>query len=425
MLPPPLASARARWLLTFALALLAFGAGHAMWRAPGVFPLRSADFWASTGFVVGGWSLVAIAAFAAGRGLRLLLGAAVVAPAGVLLGVGLAGRALFPFVPARFWAGLVLMGGVWLLGFSRTLRSFRGTQRGLVWLGLLAGLPWGMVWVGAQVPPPSGTHPALRELPPPSTAPVPGEVTWRGQAVETACGRARLEVRPFLTFKDSSRDGFWPGVSPTPWEGPPPLSGPGRRAALEVHRDGDALTLDAATELPFAVHAHLNAFAEVSIEGLARPAVRFVALGSGAFEFLPFDYPHGRPAHFAYLSAAGELVVARGADAEKGPFTTLAHGAFPEPGPLTLELLDGDQAVCRVTFLDFAAQADRTLSPTAGEGVATNVVQFGLAPSGEGSAVLHLSLAETGIGAGRAAVTHAAGVYRNRVVLAPAEESRR
>jgi hypothetical protein len=237
--------------------------------------------------------------------------------------------------------------------------------------------------------------------------------------VRVPCGAATLVIWPLLTFTYSSRDGFWPGVAPTGFEGTPGREGRGRRASLFLETLDSGVRLEAATELPLPVHSHLNHFTELVLEGVKAPTLRFPAAGPEAYEALPFDYPLGAPVRFATFLQGGELLVAQATSAEKGPFTTLARGPLARGAPLVVELLEGAARLCSVTFLDFTAQADVTTSPAAGEGIPVNVVQFGIPPGGAGLPVLHLSLGETGIGAGRDTVTHAAGVYANRLLVTP------
>ncbi|MEW5743662.1 MAG: hypothetical protein AB1938_32420 [Myxococcota bacterium] len=239
------------------------------------------------------------------------------------------------------------------------------------------------------------------------TAPFAEPADGGASVVTTPCGPAHLEISATLTFQDSSRDGFWPLFSrPEPQHG--------RRALASRPFDG-GVEVEALTELPRAVYSHLNTFAEVRVRGLRTPALRFSATGDIVVPSTVFDYPKGRPAHFAFRTAAGDFVVARGADAEKGPFTTLARGRLSSEEALTVTVLEGEQPLCDLTFLDFAAQADTSLSPTAGEGISVNVVQFGRPAKQPDVTVLHLSLAETGIGSGLDAVGHAPGVYVNRL----------
>jgi hypothetical protein len=61
-----------------------------------------------------------------------------------------------------------------------------------------------------------------------------------------------------------------------------------------------------------------------------------------------------------------------------------------------------------LTFLDFATQADTTSeSPTSGEGVPLNVIQYGLGGRPR----------RDSIGAGLETIRHTAGTSRNRVIL--------
>ncbi len=401
------------------LGFLAAAATGAMWRSPGVFPVSSAAFWSSTGLVGATWLLVGVAALAALLPRPALLLAAWWAPAGVLLGLSIAGRVFFPATTPRLWAGGALLGILWALTAVRTFRARSPGGRALAVVGLLLGVPWGVTWATARRPGLPGTRPALATLPAPAVQePVPG-VTLHGAHVQLPCGAATLELHPLLTFLDSSRDGFWPGVAPTAFEGTPALEGPRRRASLHVSAVDAGVLLEAATELPVPVHSHLNRFTALWLDGVAQPGVRFAAMGPEVFSLEPFDYPRGRPARFAAWHTTGELRVAQARDAEKGPFTTLARGPLPSGGPLTLELFDGPRHLCTLSFLDFTAQADGSPSPTAGEGVPVNVVQFGVPARAGARPAVHLSLAETGIGAGRDTVTHAPGVYRNRVLVSP------
>jgi len=263
------------------------------------------------------------------------------------------------------------------------------------------------------VPLPPATRPALTTLP----GEVPGDAGTPSE-VEAPCGRARLTIKPLLRFKDASDDGFWPLTrSPTTTRAvePPGLSGPLRNASLEVRQvDERTVHLDAATLVPRVIFSHLNTFTELHLTGLNAPSFRFSPTGLQAFAALPFDYPTGRPAQFATLRPEGTFVVYRCTDAEKGPFIELARGPLASTDPVTLTVLDGEAAQCRITFLDFAAQADVQRSPTAGSNIPVNGLQFGTRGD-EPGVLVFVSLAATGIGRGLETVAHAPGVYRNRI----------
>jgi hypothetical protein len=394
-----------------ALLLLAAAASASLWRPWGVFAFPSLRFFAHTGLVVGAWLLVAFAATAALRRWRRLLAACVAAPAGTFLAAGILGPLVFPASERVLWGGLLAVSGVWLLTAGRWLLGLPTTEAPAALAaaaGLLLGAAEGAVLVLAERPPPAATHPAGGALPPAGG----GE-----KLVELECGAATLEVTPLLTLVSTSRDGFWPGFSARDsLEGPPPPEGPSRRAALSH----GPTSIDATTVLPAGVASHLGSFTDVTVVGALRPAIHFEGTPSEArLGFHVFDYPHGRPAHFAYVRG-GRVHVARGTDAEKGPFVELAEGRLPDDGVLRFTLYDGDAALCTMAFHDFAAQADTTSeSPAAGEGIPPNAIQFGVLARGAGHPFIHLGLAETGIGVGLRTVWHARGTYRNRVEVIP------
>lgn len=383
--------------------LITVGVTSIAWRAPSDFPLTSASFWSSTGVVLASWLLVLLAALAAWRGWTALLVALLLVPGGALLAVGITGRLVFPWSLRLAWAIPFVLGVTWTLGLVRTLRRLEGRAR-LAWAGLLPGALAGVALVLARVPPPAATHPALAQW-----------ADWTGaadlDAVPVPCGHATLELSPLLAFQRTSRDGFFPGLS-----APEPMTG--RRAFTVGPVDG-GVALEARSEVPRAVFSHLNRFAEARVTGLSAPALRFSPTGDARFDVTVFDYPWGRPARFAYRTADGRFVVAEGTSAEKGPFRPLAQARLGATDALTVTLLDGVEPQCALTFFDFARQADTTPSPTAGEGVPVNVVQFGRAAATPDVTWLHLSLAETGIGSGLDAVAHAPGVYVNRVRIEP------
>jgi hypothetical protein len=371
------------------------------WRPWGTFPLGSPRFFAHSGLVLGAWLVVAVASWAVVRGRHWLLTACFTAPAGALLAAAVTGLQTFPDALPVLWGALLAAGALWLLVGRRLVLTAAFSSA--VALGLFLGGAAGVLLILAERPPPPGTRPRGGGLPAPDE--LEGELTL-------SCGAARLRIHPLLLLDATSRDGFWPGFSlADPLEGAPQLAGPGRRAALSHGPD----SVDATTVLPHPVASHLSRFTDVFLEGTTRPGVHFAGTAEGVvFPFEPFDYPKGRPAHFAFVRGA-DLVVARGTDAEKGPFVPLAGGPLPD-GVLRFTLFDGAAPLCTVAFLDFAAQADvDSESPTAGEGVAPNVIQFGLPGQGPARPMLHLSLAETSIGGGLETVRHASGTYRNRI----------
>lgn len=397
------------WLLALSLLALPVAATVILWRPLGVFPPLSLRFWASTGTVLLAWGLALAGAFAAGTGRAALLVGSTVLPAFALQSLGFAGRFVFRDTVPLVWLGPAALGVLWSVAALPLLGTLPSRRRaaGVFVLSALLGTPVGLVQVlGRRPRTPAGTRPLGRQVP---SAPLEAQAprqTW-------SCAGRRLDVLPFLTFESTSRDGFWPRVGPADvLEGPVDAA----LSALRVQRSEAALELEATTELPHAVHSHLNRFLELQLRGFQAPALRLAAVGGAAFPLLPFDYPHGRPAQFATLLADGALLVARGTDAEKGPFVELGRGPVPASGVLEFELLDGSTPVARGSVDGFVAQADLGESPTAGSGIPANVVQFGVPPkqpAGEAVpvGVLHFSLAESGIGEGLDTVTHAAGRY--------------
>jgi hypothetical protein len=411
----------ASWMSVTSLTLCALGASATLWRRPSVFPPTHPLFWATTGTVLAAWLLVAVALAGALVRREALAFVAGLGP-GVLLMVGaLTGRFSFPATDGSFFGIPFVVGVAWLVTTWRAYREVPTRRRLALVAASLVVAPLGVVQVRARVPSPAGTRPLLGELPAASTdAPPPG-VTVSGDGVlRLACGRGALTLSPLLVFQDASDDGFWPlARTPTTQKATerPLLEGPLRRAALAVSSVDGGVLVDAATLVPRPTASHLSRFTDFAVTGLAAPSATFDATGATRLPLLPSDYPKGRPAHFGALTASGDFVVWRATDAEKGPFTELARGPLARGSPLAFTLFDGDAPQCRLSWLDFAAQADVTLSPTAGEGVPVNVVQFGRPASGEGQVLVITSLAATGIGSGLDTVLYAPGVYRNRVLV--------
>jgi hypothetical protein len=258
------------------------------------------------------------------------------------------------------------------------------------------------------------------ELPPSRGTQAEGVTVTGDGHVQLACGHGVMTMGTLLRFQDASDDGFWPiARTPTVQRAveAPALEGPLRRASLSVERVDAGVLIEAATWVPKKTASHLSRYSDVTVTGLNKPSLRFDATGSAELPVVPFDYPKGRPAHFAAMTPSGDFVAWRGTSAEKGPFIELARGKLDRAAPLTMTLLDEGQPQCSVTWQDFAAQADVTLSPAAGEGVPVNVVQFGKPASDESRVVVIVSLASTGVGQGMETVWHAPGVYRNRVLV--------
>lgn len=405
------------------LTLCAAGASWTLWRRPGVFPISDGLFWATTATVLLAWLAVLVALGGAlSSRPALVLGVGLV-PGVMLVSGGLAGRFVFPAADSAFFGGPFTLGALWLF---TTLRAYRTLPRRarLVALGVsVAASPLGVVQATARAPLPADTRPLLQALPETSSD---ERLALDDEALQFPCGAASLRLSPFLHFDDASEDGFWP-LRRTPvvekLVEAPSLTGPARRAALEVQPRDAGVFVDAATLVTRDVAAHLSRFADVSLAGLRTPRLRFDATGETVYPMSTYDYPSGRPVHFAAFTGDA-LVVWRATSAEKGPFVELGRGALGRDAPLGLTVLDGDAPQCHLTFLDFTAQASTQRSPTAGEGVPVNAVQFGRFFSDDAPVSLILSLAATGIGSGFETTRHAPGVYRNRIIIEPHEPRR-
>jgi hypothetical protein len=185
-----------------------------------------------------------------------------------------------------------------------------------------------------------------------------------------------------------------------------------------VETDTGAILLEALSRLDRPVFSHLNAFCDVEIEGHRRLALEFSPCPGALIEVQPFDYPFGRPARFAFVSADRTFRVVEATSGEKGPFRTLARGRLEADQALTITLHDKGRAVARLSLEDFAAQADTTISPTAGWGVPVNAIEFSLSAEAPSSfASIFVTLAGTSVGRGWDCVGHRAGTYRNRIRL--------
>lgn len=323
---------------------------------------------------------------------------------------GIAGRICFPVSLAAVWWLAVAAAGVltWASGGSTRLDPPRRPTSATAWaLGALIGASL----VLAERPPPPSTAPALALDPgPPLTdSPIVDALD------PILCGPLRVSVDPYLDFDRVSPDGAWSLLAPSTSRADMERSLSVRRAA-----GGETMwtSLSAVTALRHDTYAHLASFTRFWIEGHVSLAVRFSPAPQAAIAVLPSDYPTGRPARAAYLDDRGELHVVEATSGEKGPFHTLAAGQLDRDQPLTLTLLDAGRPVCKLTVVDWASQASTALSPTAGWGLPQNAIELDrLGDADDAPVVITLALAATSLGRGWDAVGHAAGLYRNRVVV--------
>jgi hypothetical protein len=424
----PFAKAALRLLLLFHAVLAAAW----WWGMPHGFPLlhgRTLANAVAPGLVLGlGVSLRS--SRAAGATLAgLWLGAAL----GLLLAFPISGPRVAPWLALPAAAAL-----------APALRSGRRRPRALL---LLAGPVLTSFVLGVALPfTQRGPEPDTRpRLPPGSALPAPFE-GWPAEpgpgpafelraaaesvGLELGPGR-RVDVEPLLTFTSRSPDRCWTLLStPDERRGPPrgvervsarvvDYSSADGPAALRARARPGALEVEGLVSLGEPVFAHLARGSFVSITGLAAPSVRFDACPDVEVELRESDYPVGRPARFACFDGT-TLRALEATSGEKGPFHLLAEGPLARGAPLGLTLLDGGAPVVHLAWLDFTAQAGLGLSPTAGWGAPVNALELHLERTPRSTRVrLHAELAATSIGRGWDSVGHAAGVYRERLVVRP------
>lgn len=199
------------------------------------------------------------------------------------------------------------------------------------------------------------------------------------------------------------------------------LSDEGGAVALRLEAPSETeLHMDGFVQLDASVHSHLNSYATVTVTGHSRLGLRFSPCPDAIIDFVHADYPFGAPGRFAYLDSSGEFRVVQAADAEKGPFTTLAAGRLERGAALTVTLVElgagVPQPLAAIDLEDWSQQLSTALSPTAGFGVPQNAIEFGLTSASESSTGYVIwTLAATSVGRGWDTVTHAPGFYRNRM----------
>ncbi len=446
------AAARLFWLTALVGHLIA--AVLWWWLEPGGFPWGHPRFWSNR--VLPGlallWGSGALASLHREDRRRLLIWLPAMPAA--WLAAAITGRLVFPITFASIWLaplGVALVMAAFLTGIGRRLQP-RPTGAILAVVGV--GIAIGCAAVLSERPPPPATHPLLADLTyvgqpaaasSPATAPTidlgPEMRVYTSEgSVNVRVAPLTLTVTPLLRFISRSADGCWTILArPGDREGPEPrLRGvskldddtwflnydfPGQGpATLHLAHDPrrKSISIDAATRLDRPVFSHLNSFCDLEVRGHRRLALQFSPCGATRIEVLRFDYPFGRPARFAFVDAARRFRVVEASSGEKGPFRILAEGRLEPSSSLEITLCDEDRAIGRLTLLDWSAQASTQLSPTAGWGVPENAIEFSLNGNEPTSpASLFITLAATSVGRGWDSVGHAAGTYRNRIVIEP------
>ena len=390
------------WRMFWLLVLVGHGllALTCWWLLPGGFGFGHSRFWSNRVAppVVLGLSIASLVALRHDRiaALRLLLPAWPAAWVGGSIRL----RILFPITMAGIWLVLLAIAAILAMAAFRPWRI--PGERG--WVGaLLVAIGSALAGFGAAGtlrPPAPATHP--RDIP---LAPIallsgasgrlpPGSIQFdSGAMVQTSDGSLivrlaplTISVQPLLTFLDQSSDGCPIVLVRTrDREGPELRFRDGRRvgersyvlfyefrgqgpATLRVNAGPEPgpIAVGAVTRLELPVDSHLNSFCDVEVRGHRRLFLEFSPCPGARIEVRPFDYPFGRPARFAFVQADRTFRVVEASNGEKGPFRTLARGRLEAERALTITFHDEERGVARLTLDDFAAQADTTLSPTAG-----------------------------------------------------------
>lgn len=426
------------WLLV--LGFHAVAAVGWWWLMPGGFPGSHPRFWSNGVAPVVVLGVVVAAVIAARRErwerLRFILAAFPAAWAGAALAARIVFPITFRWVFLIPLLGAALMGGTWALTFRR--RPFgKGWP---VWGSTLAALCLGAIAPLALRAPAPGVRPNIQATasepgpPPPSGRLGPRLFVAPGDGSATVkAGSVTLSVQPLLRFISRSPDGCPSILAPVSLREPPGLrlvsaiwKGGGLHlrhradyeASLQIGPDieDEPIILEATARLPRVIDSHLNSFCDIEVSGHRRLSLSFSPCPNERVEVLPTDYPVGRPLRFVHMDASNGFHVVEAASGEKGPFRELAGGSLTRSEPLAITFYDDGEAVARLTLDDWAAQADTTLSPTAGWGAPVNAIEFSLSGDAPGTvAGIYITLAGTSVGRGWDTVGHAPGTYRNRV----------
>jgi hypothetical protein len=428
----------------------AAGAALAWWLLPGGFPWEHPRFWINR---VLPWIVVAVS----GMGLvgvwrknSLVRQSAAVFIVAVWTSALVASTITYPISARRFWPpALVITGLIWAacLVSCRRHWSWRWPVLTALAAGSLIGaiLPLGVRAPEADTTPLGDSTPWPRisrdSQPVASTVRVSRIASLAPQSAEAEVrfGRVTISVRPLLEFESVSPDRCWTIFTPRSYRPNSRLRLVDTRSDaqdwyryqasfvehllhVESAAGGAGILVEAFSRLEQPIYSHLNSFCELTISGHQRMTLSFSPCPDARIEAHPTDYPVGRPARFAYVDSEGTFHVVEAQNAEKGPFRPLGQGHLGD-APLQITIFDADRAVCRLRIDDWARQAGRQLSPTAGWGVPVNTLAFSRLDDNPATAVwLWMSLSSTSVGRGWDSVGHTAGTYRNRLSIKPVPE---
>ena len=445
------------WRLFWLSVLVATVLLSAAWwlLAPGGFAVDHPRFWANSVAPIVGLAAALAGLAALRRGSRPALRWLLPVWPATWLGASIAGRLLFPITLEQIWliplAGAVVMGlAVQPLWRGAHKRALAGGLSLALFVAFCAG---GLVWT--QYPPPPRTRPSREDFVEVTPAPTTRTTLEAGGirvghdsivyasegSLIVRLSPLSVSVKPLLTFLSGAQDGCWSILArPRDQTGAEPRlrfsrfegvrsgmlfydfadQGP---STLQVQAEpaGGSIVMEANTHLTRRVYSHLNAYCDFEVRGHRRLALEFSPCPGVPIEVRKFDYPTGRPARFAFVEEDRTFRVVEATSGEKGPFRTLARGRIAPGEALSIGLSDQGRVIARILLADWSAQADTTLSPTAGWGVPVNAIEFSLTNDPPSSpASIFVTLAATSVGRGWDCVAHNPGTYRNRIRISGA-----
>jgi hypothetical protein len=454
------------WRLILYLHLVA--AVFGWWLLPGGFPLAHPRFWTNEVFPFGVAAVCAVCLWGERRGNVVLRSTAATTIPAFWVAAVLAAAVIFPqsarrFFPPAIGCVIVLVGVFW---FAFRRQKFSHWQTAF---GVLASIFAGVAVVSAQRGGEAETHPVNSPLPqfesnvelrlsailthlseavdvqpaegrvivhqqvPDGSAPNFTEVASQPQSPSEVPRRYRIEVEPLLTFDSGSPDRFWTILAPARFRTSPQRELVGLRREdgsltaryrddtdailhVDASEGADSASMEVMTRLDHPIYSHLNSFSAFTIHGCRQPAVAFSPCPDVLVGVKPFDYPFGRPLRLAYVGPNDVFHVAEAKSGEKGPFSEFGSGRLPPEGPLMITIFDDKRAVMRITLDDWASQAARGLSPTAGWGLPVNAIEFSRVGGANSETItIWVTLAGTSVGRGWDSVGHTQGTYRNRL----------
>lgn len=418
------------------LTLLAVHTGAAAvwwWLMPGGFPSSSTAFWVNQVLPIAVIALLLTALFARGAVSQAILPPVLGAIILFWMAFGISARITFDESFRSLW-NLPFFGGAILAALW--VKQFRFASRP-VWLAplfMIGGAIAGWSMPSTQRSPDPTTIPAGGSVAEPAGGTTERKIIKLTKDVQVHPDDARvvvrndkliLNVQPLLTFHDRSPDRCWVGLSPPDRNVATTRKFTSRAHNTLTYKDEDVSVLDvtpapggvqidARSRLSQPVYSHVNAFAELAVQGHHKLSVAFSPVPSTR---VPVPSAT-EPARFAWVDDAGTFHLTQANERQRGPFTEVAAGKLSRKEPLVVTLYDADKPMFVVTVEDWAAQASTQLSPAAGSGIPVNAIEMmrgGDKP--DAPALISFTLAGTTIGRGTQSVGHAAGVYRNRLTV--------